>query len=66
MSEIKQKVLVHFNTSEVTVYRLNGKTLTLLYKENTSFDETFVNERFLDKIDQILSKLEKCSVFPLY
>lgn len=60
MSEIKQKVLVHFNTSEVTVYRLNGKTLTLLYKENTSFDETFVNERFLDKIDQILSKLEKC------
>lgn len=52
------KVLVHFDTNEINVYCLNGKTLKVLRKECINFEENSNTEIILDKIDIFLDDLK--------
>lgn len=57
MSVTENKVLIHFNTNEISVYILKNNTLKLLRVEHIIFVEKFVNETLLEKIDVFFSKL---------
>lgn len=54
------KVLIHFNTSEISIYILNNDMLKVLNKEPISFNDNTVTEILLEKIDKFLDGLEKC------
>jgi len=55
----KDKVLVHFNTNEISVYSLEDNTLKMLSKERVTFEESSVTEILLEKIDKFLNSLEE-------
>lgn len=53
----KEKVLVHFNTDEISAYRLNDDKLTLIDSAPASFNESPVIEMLLNTIDDYMDKL---------
>ena len=55
------KVLVHFNTNETNIYILKDNALNVLSKECISFEDNYVTDLLLAKIDNILDDLEKCA-----
>jgi hypothetical protein len=70
MSVTKDKVLVDFNTNEISVYSLKDNTLKMLSKDNTlkmlsdediDFKESPVTEIILKKIDMFLDNLSECA-----
>lgn len=52
------KIFVHFDTNEVSIYQLSANVLTLLKKEQIFFNETLVNSELFNKIDKFLINLE--------
>lgn len=57
----EDKVLVHFNSSNISVYNLQDNTLKILSKERAVFEESSVTEILLEKIDKFLDELEECA-----
>ncbi len=55
----KDKVLVHFNNNDISVYILKDNTLKLLNTEHVSFQESYVNELLLKKLDNFFDNLAK-------
>ena len=53
----KDKIFVHFNTNNISIYQLEHKTFRLLKKEQVFFNETLVNNELLKKIDDFLDEL---------
>ena len=53
----KDKIFVHFNTNDISIYQLEQKTFRLLKKEQVFFNETLVNNELLKKIDDFLDEL---------
>ena len=45
----EDKVLVHFNTNNISVYILKDNTLKVLSKEHVTFEESSVTEILLKK-----------------
>ena len=54
----EEKLLIHFNTSEISIYILNNDVLKLLSKEPISVDSDSVTEILLEQIDKFLDGLE--------
>lgn len=55
----EDKVMVHFNTNDVSVYILKDNTLKMLSKEYVTFEERSVSEILLEKINKILNNLKE-------
>lgn len=53
----KDKIFVHFNTNDISIYQLEQKTFRLLKKKQVFFNETLVNNELLKKIDDFLDEL---------
>lgn len=58
MMEKDDKIFVHFNTNEVSVYQFNENKLILLQNEQIYFNETLINDELFRKIDRFLNNLE--------
>lgn len=54
-----EKVLIHFDTSEISAYILKNDVLKVLNKESISFNGEAVTEILLEQIDKYLNSLEK-------
>lgn len=59
MLVIEDKVLVHFNTNDISVYSLKNNMLKMLSRESVTFGESSFTEIMLEKIDESLDNLEK-------
>lgn len=59
MEENNGKVLIHFNTNEISVYSLQHGELKSLCKESADFNRGCVDEALLKEIGQILCDLEE-------
>lgn len=55
-----EKVLIHFNTNDISLYILKNDVLKILSKEHIAFDDDFVSEILLEQIDMFLESLGKC------
>lgn len=53
------KILVHFNTDDISVYRLKNNTLKALVRERVLFEKNSMAEILLEKIDIFLVNLEE-------
>jgi hypothetical protein len=62
MMAVKDKILIHFNTNEISVYGLKDNTLTTLGKEYITFKESSFTETTLEKINKFLDTLENYTV----
>ena len=58
MSVTEDKVLVHFNTNDISVYVLKDGTLKMLSKEQITLEGSSVTEVLLEQIDKFLDALE--------
>ena len=58
----KEKILVHFDTNEVSFFNLKNKQLKKLCKEQVFFSDSSISNLMIDKIDQSLQALEKYAV----
>jgi len=58
----EDKVIVHLFTNGVCVYRLKNITLELLKRECVIFEESFITESMLNKVDHVLDHLEEYTV----
>ena len=58
----EEKVLIHFNTSEISLYILKNDALKLLSRESISIDGDSVTEILLEQIDKFLDGLEKYAI----
>lgn len=56
----EEKVLVHFNTSCISIYILKNNVLKMLNKEHISFVSDSVTEILLGQIDKFLDGLGEC------
>lgn len=56
----EEKVLIHFNTSEISIYILKNDMLNMFSKESVSVDGDSVTEILLEQIDKFLDGLKKC------
>jgi len=56
----EEKILVHFNTSVISIYTLKNNVLKMLGKEHVSFISDSVTEILLGQIDKFLDGLGKC------
>lgn len=56
----EEKVLIHFNTSEISVYMLKKDVLKALSKEPIFIDSDSVTKILLEQIDRFLDGLKKC------
>ncbi|CCY45982.1 predicted protein [Firmicutes bacterium CAG:822] len=54
----KDKIFIHFDTNDISIYQLNQKKIKLLKKKQVFFNETLVNDELLKKIDRFLSELK--------
>ena len=54
----KDKIFIHFDTNDISIYQLNQKKIKLLKKKQVFFNETLVNDELLKKIDKFLSELK--------
>lgn len=54
----KDKIFIHFDTNDISIYKLNQKKIKLLKKKQVFFNETLVNDELLKKIDKFLSELK--------
>lgn len=54
----KDKIFIHFDTNDISIYQLNHKKIKLLKKKQVFFNETLVNDELLKKIDRFLSELK--------
>ena len=54
----KDKIFIHFDTNDISIYKLNQKKIKLLKKKQVFFNETLVNDELLKKIDRFLSELK--------
>lgn len=54
----KSKVLIHFNTNEVSVYKLSGNVLELQGKGYIAFAESHITEVLMNKIEKFLDNLD--------
>lgn len=59
MKECDNKIIVHFETNEVSIYNLKENNLTLIKKERIFFNETLINDELFKKIDNFIKDLEK-------
>ncbi|MBN9232093.1 MAG: hypothetical protein J0I93_14785 [Legionella sp.] len=55
----KNKVLIHFNTNDITVYSLKDNTLKVVGEERVNFGESFNIEILVEKIGKFLATLHK-------
>lgn len=60
MCVTEEKILVHFNTSFISVYIVKNNVLKILSKEHVSFIADSVTEILLGQIDEFLDGLENC------
>jgi hypothetical protein len=58
MSVAEDKVLVHFNTNDISAYVLKDGTLKMLSKEQIVLEGSSVTEILLEQIDNFLNTLE--------
>jgi hypothetical protein len=59
MLSIDNKVLVHFNTNDISAYSLKDNTLKMMSKKCVAFEESSNIEILLEKIGKFLDNLEK-------
>ena len=57
----EEKVIVHFFTNGICVYRLKNGTLEPLKHEYVIFEETSVTDALLQKVDCFFECLEECA-----
>lgn len=55
----EEKTLIHFDTNEINVYSLKENALELLSTELVTFEESYVNELLLQKIDGFFGNFAK-------
>lgn len=58
MMKKDNKIFVHFDTNEVSVYQVRENNVTLLQKKQIFFNETLVNDELFKKVDNFLKDLE--------
>ena len=56
----ENKILVHFFTNGIRVYKLKNTMLEPLKHEYVNFEELFVTNVLLEKIDSFLERLGQC------
>ena len=54
----KDKIFIHFDTNDISIYQLNQKKIKLLKKKQVFFYDILVNDELLKKIDRFLSELK--------
>lgn len=59
MSVNDEKILIHFNTSDINIYILKNDVLNILRKERAFFESDSTSEMLLEEIDRILDELGK-------
>ena len=50
MLKDKEKILIHFDTNDVNIYKLVNGKVTLLEHKQVFFNETLVNEELFKKL----------------
>lgn len=55
----EEKVIAHFFTNGICVYRLKNTSLEPIKRECVAFEESFVSESLLNKIDCFLEHMEE-------
>lgn len=55
-----EKVLIHFNTNDISIYKLKNDVLKILNREHIAFDDDFVSGILLEQIDMFLDSVGKC------
>lgn len=53
----KNKVLVHFETNKVSIYKEQNQKIVKIKEDTLYFNETIINNELYNKIDQFLYKL---------
>ena len=53
----KNKVLVHFETKKVSIYKEQNKKIVKIKEDTLYFNETIINNELYNKIDQFLYEL---------
>lgn len=56
----EEKILIHFNTNEISIYILKNDILKMFSKEQTYIDSDHVSETLLLQIDKFLDGFGKC------
>ena len=54
MLKDNEKILIHFDTNDVNIYKLVNENITLLEYKQVFFNETLVNDELFRKIDFVL------------
>ena len=57
MIEKDSKILVHFDTNDISIYQLKGDSISLIKKERVFFNETLIHDELFKKIDYFIEKL---------
>ena len=52
------KILVHFDTNDTSIYQLKGDSISLIKKERVFFNETLIHDELFRKIDFVIEKLK--------
>ena len=57
MLKDNEKILIHFDTNDVNIYKLDNDNITLLEHKQVFFNETLVNEELFKKIQSVLEEV---------
>lgn len=57
MLKNNEKILIHFDTNDVNIYKLANSKVTLLEHKQVFFNETLVNEELFKKINFVLEEV---------
>ena len=57
MLKDNEKILIHFDTNDVKIYKLANSNITLLEHKQIFFNETLVNEELFKKINFVLEEV---------
>ena len=57
MLKDNEKLLIHFDTNDVNIYKLVDGKITLLEQKQIYFNETLVNDELFKKINLVLEEV---------